>query len=203
MLNKDYLRSLAADAKTPEELESVRKLAKELMANEGQAAPAASRWVVRTLAEVAEFFSVATQTAKQWRTETPPMPGEEGAWDLQEIVKWRHDRATAGTSRFAKAQQELERGQVKLEKEKLELQLLQSSVLDREEVEEWASVVLAETRELITQLPGAVSSVCNTQDRDGVLAQADDIVRQTLECLFERLTEHVDVKGDATTEAAA
>lgn len=193
------MRSLAAEAKTPEELESVRKLAKELLAIDDTAPNVehVGKWVVKTLAEVGEFFGVATQTVKQWRTDQTPMPGEEGVWNLQAIAKWRHERATASTVRHAKSQQELERGQIRLEKEKLELQMMQGQMLDRAEVEEWASIVLSEARELVMQIPGAVSSMCHPNDRDSVLAQADELARHVLESLHERLSERAETGGPA------
>jgi len=48
-------------------------------------------WIVETLREVAEFFEVSYATVKgEWRPAR--MPGEQGAWDLQEILRWRDAR---------------------------------------------------------------------------------------------------------------
>lgn len=50
-------------------------------------------WVVSTLPEVADFFSVAVSTVRgDWRPSG--MPGEPGAWDLSEIMRWRDKRRT-------------------------------------------------------------------------------------------------------------
>lgn len=59
----------------------------ELLAAE--AAVPKERFVVATLGKVAEFLGVQLQTVKEWRTGPHPMPGTEGAWPLDEIVRWR------------------------------------------------------------------------------------------------------------------
>jgi phage terminase Nu1 subunit (DNA packaging protein) len=47
----------------------------------------AARYVARSLADVAAFFGVHTQTVKAWRAEG--MPGDAGRYDLAEIARWR------------------------------------------------------------------------------------------------------------------
>lgn len=84
---RDYLRNLIEQATTPEELKAANDLLREWKAKQ-----VGDRWHVKTLGEVAEFFGLHAQTVKQWRTETPPMPGEEGRWDLQAIVLWRFQK---------------------------------------------------------------------------------------------------------------
>jgi hypothetical protein len=57
-------------------------------------------YVVNSLGKVAEFFGVAVQTVKEWRKD-PSMPGDQNAWPLDEIARWkiakaqRSDRGTA------------------------------------------------------------------------------------------------------------
>ena len=62
-------------------------------------------WIVRTLADVARFFSKSPATIKtEWRRRG--MPGKSGGWDLREIFEWRegHREHTGakneGESRF-------------------------------------------------------------------------------------------------------
>lgn len=45
-----------------------------------------------TLGEVAAFFGVAVQTAKQWRTGSDPLPGRPGAFDLSACARWLLER---------------------------------------------------------------------------------------------------------------
>jgi hypothetical protein len=181
-----YLAELLASAESEQDLRAIE----ELIAEQESRTAQAGRWRARTLAEVAQFFGVATQTVKQWRTETPPMPGTEGAWDLSEIVRWKMDRLSGLTARSAKAMQDLERGKVKLQAEQLELEQLKASLVERADVEEWATIVLTETRNLFMQIPGAVSAVCAVHDREPVHEQAELLVRETLQCLYDRLSQY-------------
>lgn len=187
-----YLVELLASAETEQDLRAVE----ELIAEEETRTARAGKWTAKTLAEVAQFFGVATQTVKQWRTETPPMPGSEGAWDLAEIVRWKLDKLSGMTARSAKALQDLERGKVKLQAEQLELQQLKATLVERSEVEEWATTVLTEARNLFLQIPGAVSAVCAAHDREPVHEQAEMLVRETLQCLYDRLSQYAATQSD-------
>lgn len=191
--NSSYLSELIASAETPEDLAAID----QLIAEQERQQASVGRWVVKTLSDVAEFFGLATQTVKQWRTEPVPMPGVDGGYDLREVVRWRVDKLQGGTARSAKQIQDLERGQVKLAAERLELERLRDSLVSRQDVEEWAEVVLSEARDLIMQIPGAVSAVCALQDRDTVFEQADAMVRDTLQALHNRLSDHADAKSSA------
>lgn len=86
------------------------------------------RFVVRSLADVAEFFDVALQTAKQWRSERPPMPGEadangRGRFDLAEIVRWRLAKAERQETRELTEKRELEKRKLEIEIEAKQLKL--------------------------------------------------------------------------------
>lgn len=80
-----YLAELLASAETPEDLAAIE----QLLAEQEARTAAVGKWRARTLAEVAQFFGLAVQTVKQWRTESPPMPGGDGGYDLSEVVRWR------------------------------------------------------------------------------------------------------------------
>jgi phage terminase Nu1 subunit (DNA packaging protein) len=190
--SSSYLTELLGCVETAEDLAAVEQLIAEQERQQVQQ----GRWICRTLAEVAEFFGMATQTVKQWRTESPPMPGTDGGYDLREVVRWRIDRLQGGTAKSAKQIQDLERGQVKLAAERLELEKLRESLVSRQEVEEWASVLLSETRELILQIPGAVSAVCALPDREAVYEQAENLIRDTLQTLHDRLTAYAETESD-------
>jgi hypothetical protein len=118
---------LVASATTPQDLQAALELIEEAERQALAAAEQQREWTVRTLADVARFFGVATQTVKQWRIDPEPMPGEEGAWPLAEIVRWKLAKATAqarpaeGGVESRTKQIELERRQLKLAKERGEL----------------------------------------------------------------------------------
>ena len=49
---------------------------------------------VKTLADVAAALGVQPQTVRAWRMESPPMPGEPGCYDLDEIETWKNRKAS-------------------------------------------------------------------------------------------------------------
>jgi phage terminase Nu1 subunit (DNA packaging protein) len=198
------LKSLALNAETPEDFEAARELLLEHKAHTRAQESLRSQWSVKTLAEVAEFFGYAVQTVKNWRTETPPMPGggSEG-YDLSEVVKWKIDRLNSVGVRHEKHMQDLERGRVKLEGERLELAKLRKTMVEMEEVEAWASVALSETRDLCMQLPGLVVAALPREDQDRAIEIAENHVRDILTTLRKRLEENAFAPGDATTGTAS
>ena len=203
-INVDYLKSLALSAETPEDFEAARELLLEHKAHTRAQESLRSQWSVKTLAEVAEFFGYAVQTVKNWRTETPPMPGggPEG-YDLSEVVKWKIDRLNSVGVRHEKHMQDLERGRVKLEGERLELAKLRKTMVELEEVEAWASVALSEARDLCMQLPGLVVAALPREDQDRAIEIAENHVRDILTTLRKRLEENAFAPGDATTGTAS
>ena len=108
----NYLTELLASAESPEDLQAVE----ELLAEQERAERTRDKWVCRTLAEVAEFFGLAVQTVKQWRIESPPMPGADGKYPLRDIVQWRLNKLAGSSVLDAKRQADLE--SIKLVNEK-------------------------------------------------------------------------------------
>ena len=194
-----YLAELLASADTPEDLQAVE----QLLAEQEALRERANRWVCRTLSEVAQFFGMALQTVKQWRTETVPMPGDEGYYDLSEIVKWKLDKLSGLTARNAKHMQDLERGRVKLEAERLELARLRASMVHRDEVEEWAEIALTEARNLFLQIPGVVAAVCSLSEKDEVQEQVEAMIRETLHTLHDRLNAYAEAPGNPSNTTTA
>lgn len=93
-VNSDSLRDLIAKATTEEELIRLEKLL-GLPPESPEPLPTSSRWHAATLGDVAGFFGVELPTVKQWRCGPNPMPGNEGAWPLDEIARWRVAKAQA------------------------------------------------------------------------------------------------------------
>jgi len=72
---------------------------------------------MQTLAQVADWFGLAHQTVKQWRSSG--CPGEEGAYDLQAIARWRvsqgrQEQAGATSRKAALEQEQLELANARL-----------------------------------------------------------------------------------------
>jgi hypothetical protein len=81
----NYVLGLLDSANTPEELQDAERLLMQLEAESS----ARSRYICRTLQDVADFFGASVSTVKGWRSENPPMPGDDDGYDLREIVDWR------------------------------------------------------------------------------------------------------------------
>jgi phage terminase Nu1 subunit (DNA packaging protein) len=92
--SSDSLKQLISAATTEQEIQELEALLLGTQMTQGEPEP--SRWMARTLGEVAEFFGMQLQTVKEWRTGPQPMPGEEGKWPLSEIAQWRDARMRPG-----------------------------------------------------------------------------------------------------------
>jgi len=118
-------------------------------------------FVVSTLADVGRFFGVALQTVKQWRTETDPMPGRPGAFDLSEIARWRIARAERGGGpKEGTTKSRLEETNLALEvqRRKVQLDRLQETLVDRAAVELFCSTCLTHLGDWCDQLPQLVAA---------------------------------------------
>ena len=161
-------------AKTPEELSAI-------LAGAGSS----RRWTASSLAQVAEFFSCATSTIKGWSQDG--MPSVSDGWYLPAIVRWRFDRLSNTDLTTAKKQQDLALGQVQLESKQLELDQGRGQLLDRSEVELWASVALIEARVMITSLPERLSTSAPPEMRSFIREETDRHCRDVLTSLRRRL----------------
>jgi hypothetical protein len=168
-------------AKTPEELESLAALLKPASAD-------SSKWVASTLSEVAEFFGLSVQTVKQWRLESPPMPGGDGKYPLPEIVKWRHAKLSQSDAKTAKQQAEAELMQIAIEQKRLDLAKDKGELFYRQDVELWASTALIEARETIMALPGMIASSAPPEIREFAREETDRTCRAVL-LTFQRRME--------------
>lgn len=181
------MKELIASAATPEDLQAVAELLAEAESHTAQQAASRDKWEVATLGDVAGFFGLQTQTVKQWRTESPPMPGQEGAWPLPAIVRWRHQKLTQSDIRTAKQQADLELQQVAVEQKRLDLARQKGELVELSEVEVWASTAMVETREMLMQLPQMIASSAPPEIREFARAEADRHCREILAMIRRKL----------------
>lgn len=156
-----------------------------------------ARWVASTLSEVAEFFGLAVQTVKQWRTESPPMPGDRGNYPLNEIVKWRERKLSQSDLTAAKKQADLEAVKVTTEQRRLELAKDRGEVVEIAEVERWAATALIECREMVMQLPQMIAGASPPEIRDFARDETDRHCRAVLTMLRRRLDSDEVTSGAA------
>jgi hypothetical protein len=171
-----FSREAIEAAQTPEQLQAILS-----------AAGSSPRWTVATLTEVAEFFGTATSTTKGWRMESPPMPGSDGSWPLDAITRWRHAKIVGSDLAKEKKEAELENLRLQNDQRRLELAKERGELLDRGDVERWASVACSEAREQLMQLPEMLATSSPPDQRDFIRAETDRHVRDTLAALRRRL----------------
>ena len=145
------------------------------------------RWVGETLGDIAEVFGLSVQTVKQWRTESPPMPGEPGNYPLRPIILWRLAKLSGSDLATAKKQQDLELGRVQLESKQLELDQGRGQLLDRGDVERWAATALIEARVMIMSLPERLATSAPPEMRSFIREESDRHCRDVLTSLRRRL----------------
>jgi phage terminase Nu1 subunit (DNA packaging protein) len=185
---QQYCRSLIESAATPDDLKAALELFQELKTQPAPVkASGPAEWSFRTLGEVAAFFGVSVQAVKQWRMETPPMPGDEGRYPCREIVMWREARLQRKESIDERRQQEIELTRIKLERERMDLAERRNEVVPLEEVERWAGVALTECRQGVMQLPGKIAASTEPAMREEVRAEVTRHCEAVLEATFRRL----------------
>ena len=145
------------------------------------------KWTASTLGEVAEFFGMALQTVKQWRMETPPMPGAEGKYPLQQITQWRLNKVSQSDLASAKRQQDFELGRIQVESKQIELDREKALILDRHDVELFVATALVELRETIMQLPEKLAASAPQDLKDFVRSESDMHCRDSLIAASRRL----------------
>ena len=181
--NNNSLKELLDSAETPEDLEAVMQLVSEIE----QATKERDRFDLKTLTEVAEFFGLDEHTVRTWRLKTPPMPGESGKWPIKSIVQWRCNWIQQTDLAAAKRQQDFELGQIQVESKRLELDREKGSILDRQDVELWASTALIELREGIMQLPEILAASAPQELKDFTRSETDRHCRDLLTATQRRL----------------
>ena len=160
--------------------------------------PDRGRWTESTLTGVAAFFGVALSTAKSWRAARPQMPGSDGCWPLAEIVAWRHDRLTVSDLATAQKTATLEATKLANDSRRLELDRSRGQLLDRADVELWASVALIEARVMVMSLPEKLSTSAPPEMRSFIRDESDRLCRAALISLRRRL-EMGQIDGDVST----
>ena len=192
--NDKLLLELLADAETDQDANAVLELW------ESGRPILTGKFILRSLEEVAEAFSVSLQAIKQWRSRAPPMPGAPGEWDLREIIQWRCNWIQQTDLAAAKRQQDFELGQILVESKRIELEEKKRTILDRNDVELWAAVALVELREGIMQIPEMLAASAPEDLRNFVRGETDRHCRDLLTATARRLEVDEIGKGEQQEE---
>lgn len=163
--------------------------------------PDRGRWTESTLTGVAAFFNVALSTIKAWRAARPQMPGSDGCWPLAEIVAWRHDRLTVSDLTTDQKLATLEATRLANDAKKLELDRSRGQLLDRADVERWASVAIIEFRCVIMSLPERLATSAPPEMRAFIRSESDRHCRDALIAVRRRLEmDRIDGDDVSTTQ---
>jgi len=97
--------------------------------------PVVGVFLVDTMERVAQVWGVSVHTVKDWRK--AGMPGDEGQWDVTEICRWYHRHFGTGAVggigedlRESMAKAKLAREAARAQRETIEVQRLQGSLID-------------------------------------------------------------------------
>jgi hypothetical protein len=152
---------------------------------------ARQKWIATTLREVAEFFDVAHQTVRQWRSESPPMPGVPGKFPLKEIFIWYQARQASASGTEKKKDLDLRTSELKFRREEFDFMKEQGRFVEKEEIEQWFSSAVIEMRETIMSLPGSIGASSPPETRAFAISEADRVCREVLTTLRRRLEANV------------
>lgn len=154
--------------------EAEAQLVMDLIAEQEATRAGKSRYTVSTLRDVAAFFGVQEQTVRAWNMRPGGIPGEQGAWPIDEIAKWYVTWKTANTTESEAKPREIIKDQLAA----LELAERQKRLVDVSEVSTWLGRVANVIRDGLTALENRYGS------------DAANIMRTPLERLKEEIDGH-------------
>lgn len=180
------LEELIDLAQSPEDLQAAFELVDEAQAAAEQKNENASRFVVGTLAEVADFFGLASQTVREWRGGSNAMPGAEGKWDLREITQWKIAKLNKHSGPEDEAsERELKRQReaIRIEDARLDLAKKKGELIDRNEALADLSEACGEIATRLQALPAEMAASEAADVRDVKLAEWKEKINLTLKSL--------------------
>lgn len=195
-IERDALQDLLATCRTEEDF----RIWDALKADYDRRRTAQPRWVVQSLGEVAAFFGLSVQTVKQWRMETPPMPGQEGHWSLPEIVRWKLERAMQSSVLEAQRTERLREMRLKNQLQQLQLQEKQGEVVRRDEIQADLTVIASRLRSRFENFGYEAAQCCPDEIRNYVKATIDERVRMAFREFRDSLEDFESSLGERSDE---
>lgn len=188
------LEQLATLAETEEELLWVAELLAEREALQGSGATCSTTvgqrgWIVDTQGDVAEFFGVEVSTVWGWRTGANPMPGDERAWDLKAIARWRCDRLKSLAANAKSAEQiEIELAMLRqdLIKKEIANRLKAKELVSREAVSAKVAEMNNDSRMLIEAIPADLGPLLPPDIRNELTVKITQAITLILRKMAQR-----------------
>lgn len=174
------LNDSLASARTPDEVALVLSLidAEE----EGQQVARGDPFRVFTLAEVADFFGVTEQAAKQWHGGPNGMPGIAGAYNLRKIAQWLIAKRNYRNMPADESNRHAMREKIKVETERkrLDLDLKRGKLVEREAVAAVNEEIFSVVRARLEALAGEIATSVPVDVRSIVMEECSAKVRAAL-----------------------
>jgi len=158
-------------------------------------------FVVKTMAEVADFFGVTRAAVHQWTKEQDPVPASRTGYDLSKVAQWlRRQRGGGdGLSDELKAA-EIRLKTVQAQQKELDLSVKKRELIPLADVELWAATTLIETREMVMTLPEVLATSSPPDSREFIRSESDRHCRSVLTMLRRRLEADIVDNDEATDD---
>lgn len=166
-----------------------------------------SEFIVDTQAEVARFFGCSERNVRTWAASG--MPGSQGDYDLRDIAAWIFkkrrndwDTGSGGGDGASLGDQiklaELELTQERAREKRRENEIAEGNLIPNEQVEQWATIAIVESREALMGVPDALAASVEPAHREFVRSESDRRIRLALEQFRRKLEErpHVETASD-------
>lgn len=170
--------------------------------NEPQNAPRNS-WSVKTLGDVAGFLGFQLQTVKQWRTGPDPMPGEPGAWPLDQIARWKLRQAGANAASTRTAELIQEEKQVDIERKRLKLLKEQGELVEFDAVVRVFSRTIAELQSFGKEIPDRILETLPQNMNAKTKGRILTAVRKSIDTMFEGMAQANETWANELLETGA
>lgn len=157
-------------------------------------------YVVKTLAEVAEFFGVTQPAVTKWKNADDPMPVERGGYNLSKIAQWRTRQSSGGSLSDELKMAEIRLKTIQAQQKELDMEIQRGELVPLADVERWAAVSLIETREMVMVLPEMLATSSPPEHRDFIRNETDRHCRDVLKMLKRRLESEDFNETDSTDE---
>lgn len=172
-------------AETDSDLQDLEQLRAEHEARE--AAAVDLRRVVGTLGEVAAVLGVELGTVRDWRTGANPMPGDEGRYDLVEVLLWRCDRLKANAGNVKSPEvRELELRQLAADvgMRELKTRKARGELVSRMVAKAATAGILNDVRVQLEAIPELIGACVPPEMRDMVVREC----RQQVELICQHMS---------------
>lgn len=155
-------------------------------------------FTVGTLTEVGQFFGVTIDAVNRWRGQG--MPGRLGRWDLGAIAKWQRTKRRDDAGGDEMRAVDLQMKRLAVESKELELRRERGLIVDRADVELWASQIFVSLRDSLLGISEAIGASAPAEIRAFAREETDRIVRAALSATRRRLDNVQTLQTEGTVE---